>query len=219
MLSLASANSLTSTEVLAARKVPAESQSPSHWILTTSTRSSGGYQERDQTPVLHTEMQRAQRHRDVIPLVAAALVLDRIHDHDRVHECRQGCLRSPRQVGELLPSRTIQLPSVHASDAELGPELLPAHPLIRSRRPPVSVGKCVHRQTAATSRSRRASLWVTSPGPASRCHLRSPGLVVPGLVWRRRASMWSEISTPPLCRDRLPSGTRPGGVRRFPAGS
>jgi hypothetical protein len=37
--------------------------------------------------------------------------------------------------------------------------------------------------------------------------------------WRRRASMCSGISTPPLCRDRWLRRTRPGGVRRFPAGS
>ena len=46
------------------------------------------HQERDQAPAVRAEMQRAQRHRDVITLVATALVLHRIHDHDRVHECR-----------------------------------------------------------------------------------------------------------------------------------
>jgi hypothetical protein len=44
------------------------------------------------------------------------------------------------QVGELLLSRAIQLPPVHASDAELGPDILPAHPLFRSRRTLISVG-------------------------------------------------------------------------------
>jgi hypothetical protein len=44
------------------------------------------------------------------------------------------------QVGELLLSRAIQLPPVHASDAELGPDLLPAHPLFRRWRALVSVG-------------------------------------------------------------------------------
>ena len=76
----------------------------------------------------------------VITFVAAALVTNRIHDHDRVHECRQGCSRGRRQVGELLLSRAIQLPPVHASDAELGPDLLPAHQLFRRRRTLVPVG-------------------------------------------------------------------------------
>jgi hypothetical protein len=67
------------------------------------------HQERDQARAVRAELQRAQRHRDAITLVAAALVLHRIHDHDRVHECRQGCARGRRQAG-LLPSRVIQLP-------------------------------------------------------------------------------------------------------------
>src|SRR5580693_1986248 len=46
------------------------------------------HQERDQAAAVRAEMQGAQRHRDVITLVAAALVLHRIHDHGRVHECR-----------------------------------------------------------------------------------------------------------------------------------
>jgi hypothetical protein len=76
----------------------------------------------------------------VLLTVATALVVHRIHDHDRIHECRQECSRGRRQVGELLLSRAIQLPPVHASDAELGPDLLPAHPLFRRRRTLVSVG-------------------------------------------------------------------------------
>jgi hypothetical protein len=44
------------------------------------------------------------------------------------------------QVGELLLSRAIQLPSVHASGAELGADLLPALPLFGRRRTLVSVG-------------------------------------------------------------------------------
>ena len=82
-----------------------------------------------------------KRHRDVITLVAAALVLHRIHDHNRVHERCEGCSRSRRQAGELPLSRAIKLPPVRASDAELGPDPFPAHPLIRSRRTfvPVSV--------------------------------------------------------------------------------
>ena len=43
------------------------------------------------------------------------------------------------QVGELLLSRAVQLPPVHGSDAEPGPDLLPAHPLFRRRRTLVSV--------------------------------------------------------------------------------
>jgi hypothetical protein len=43
-------------------------------------------------------------------------------------------------VGELLLSRAIQLPPMRASDAELGPDLLPAHPLFRRRRTLISVG-------------------------------------------------------------------------------
>ena len=84
-------------------------------------------------------MQRAQRHRHVITLVAAALVLNRIHDHNRVHERGEGCSRSRRQAGELLLSRAVQLPPVHASDAEPGLNLFPAHPLVRRRQIPVSV--------------------------------------------------------------------------------
>jgi hypothetical protein len=38
-----------------------------------------------------------------------------------------------------LLSHAIQLPPVHASDAGLGPDLLPAHPPFRRRRTPVSV--------------------------------------------------------------------------------
>jgi hypothetical protein len=98
------------------------------------------HQERDQAAAVRAEMQGAQRHRDVITLIAAALVPHRIHDHDRIHECRQGHSRGRRQVGELLLSRAIQFPPVDASDAELGPDLLPAHPLFRRRRTLVSVG-------------------------------------------------------------------------------
>jgi hypothetical protein len=96
-------------------------------------------QERDQAPGVWAEMQRAQRHRDVITLVAAALVLHRIHDHNRVHERRQGCSRRRGQAGEHLLGRAVQLPPVHASDAEPGLDLFPAHPLVRRRQIPVSV--------------------------------------------------------------------------------
>jgi hypothetical protein len=44
------------------------------------------------------------------------------------------------QVGELLLSRAIQLPPVHASDAEPGSDILSAHPLFRRRRTLISVG-------------------------------------------------------------------------------
>ena len=76
---------------------------------------------------------------DVITLVAAALVLHRIHDHNRAHERCEGCSRSRRQAGELLLGRAVQLPPVHASDAEPGLNLFPAHPLVRRRQIPVSV--------------------------------------------------------------------------------
>jgi hypothetical protein len=59
-------------------------------------------------------MQLAQRHRHVITLVAAALVLHRIRDHDRA--------------------------PVHASDAELNSDILSAHPLFRRRRTLISIG-------------------------------------------------------------------------------
>jgi hypothetical protein len=36
----------------------------------------------------------AQRHRDVITLIATALVVHWIHDHNRVHECHEGNSRS-----------------------------------------------------------------------------------------------------------------------------
>jgi len=60
------------------------------------------------------------------------------------------------------------------------------------------------------------------PVLADACH--SPHQNIEGIMrqpapWRCRASMWSGISTPPLCRDRGLRGTRPGGVRLFPAGS
>jgi len=98
------------------------------------------HQERDQARAVRAELQRAQRHRDAITLVAAALVLHRIHDHDRVRQCRQGCSRGRRQAGELRLSRAIQLPPVHPSDAEPGLDLLPAYPLVRRRRTLVPVG-------------------------------------------------------------------------------
>jgi hypothetical protein len=44
------------------------------------------------------------------------------------------------QVGELLLSQAIQLPPVHASDAELDSDILPAHPPFRRRRTLISVG-------------------------------------------------------------------------------
>ena len=56
-----------------------------------------------------------------------------------VHECRKENPRGRRQVGKLLLSHAIHLPPVHASDAELGADLIPAHPLTR-RRPIISVG-------------------------------------------------------------------------------
>ena len=47
-------------------------------------------------------------------------------------------LARPGQVGELLLSRTVQLPPVHASDAELGPDLLSAHhPIVASESDPI----------------------------------------------------------------------------------
>jgi hypothetical protein len=84
-------------------------------------------------------MQRAQRHGHVIGLVAATLVLYWVDDHDRIHE---GCQRCPHgwiQVGEVLLSRPVQLPSVHASDAEPGPDLFPGHPLLSRWRPLVLI--------------------------------------------------------------------------------
>ena len=50
-------------------------------------------------------------------------IIRRVHqerDQARVHECREGCSRGRRQAGELLLSRAIQLPPVHASEAVLG---------------------------------------------------------------------------------------------------
>jgi hypothetical protein len=44
------------------------------------------------------------------------------------------------QVGELLLSQAIQLPPVHASNAELNSDILPAHPLFRRRRTLISAG-------------------------------------------------------------------------------
>jgi len=85
-------------------------------------------------------MQRTQRHGHVITLVTATLVLHRIHDHDCIHERRQRCPHGWSQVGELLLSRVVQLPSVHASDAEPGLDLFPGHPLLSRRLPLVPVG-------------------------------------------------------------------------------
>jgi len=85
-------------------------------------------------------MQGAQRHRHVITLVTPTLILHRIYDHDRVHECRQQRLHGRIQVSELLVSWAVQLPSVHASDAEPGPDLFPGRSLPVRRQPIVSVG-------------------------------------------------------------------------------
>jgi hypothetical protein len=76
----------------------------------------------------------------VITLVAAALVLRRIHDHDRVHECRQGCSRGPG-AGRRTPAEPGRpVPTGTRSDAELGSDILSAHPLFRRRRTLISVG-------------------------------------------------------------------------------
>jgi hypothetical protein len=73
-------------------------------------------------------------------LVAAALVPHRVHDHDRIHERSQQRLHGWIQVSELLISGAIQLPQVHASDAEPGLDLLPGRPLLDRRRSLVPVG-------------------------------------------------------------------------------
>ena len=84
--------------------------------------------------------QRTQQHGHVIALVAATLVLHRVHDYDCIHERRQRCSHGWIQVGEVLLSRAVQLPPVHASDAEPGPDLFPGHPLLSRRRPLAPVG-------------------------------------------------------------------------------
>jgi hypothetical protein len=60
-------------------------------------------------------------------LAGPTLVLHRVDDHHRIQERRQRHPHSWAQITELLLSRTIQLPSVHASDAEPGPDLFPGH--------------------------------------------------------------------------------------------
>lgn len=92
-------------------------------------------EEGDQSFVLSAEMERTQRHGNVHTLVGLTLVLHRVDDHDRVQERRPRHPHSWTQVTELLLSRAVQLPSVHASDAEPGPDLFPGHPLLSRRRP------------------------------------------------------------------------------------
>ena len=71
-------------------------------------------------------------------LIAEPLDLD--DKHEIIRRIHQEPRAAQAQVGELLLSRAIQLPPVHASDAELGSDILSAHPLFRRRRTLISVG-------------------------------------------------------------------------------
>jgi hypothetical protein len=73
-------------------------------------------------------------------------------------------------------------------------------------------------QTATTARVRDGETQL-SDGPFAEIKEQLGGYYILDCEDRDMALMWSGISTPPLCRDRGPRGTRPGGVRRFPAGS
>ena len=84
-----------------------------------------------------------QEFAELPPAARAALVafMDAVVIVDPVQYQRRRDERDDVSVGgDLLLSRTIQLPPVHASDAEPGPDLLPAHPLFRRRRTLISVG-------------------------------------------------------------------------------
>jgi hypothetical protein len=144
-------------------------------------------------------------------LIAAALVLYRIHDHDRVHECRKENSRGRRQVGELLLSRAIQLPPVHASDAELGPDLLPAHPLIRRRRTPVPVA--VDASQELPLRLRITPGVRREPPALDRLHQRCHVTLLTGLFERR-----IQILVVPLEDVAIGAGGQYGPDRRRRAG-
>jgi len=73
-------------------------------------------------------------------------------------------------------------------------------------------------QTATTVRVRDGETQL-SDGPFAEIKEQLGGYYILDCEDRDMALMWSAISAPPLCRDRGPRGTRPGGVRRFPAGS
>ena len=83
--------------------------------------------------------------------------------------------RGRRQVGEPLLRRAIQLPPVHASDAEAGPDLLPVHPLFRRRRTlvPVDVDASQELPLRFGGQARRpplpptATSTSTSPSPSN----------------------------------------------------
>jgi hypothetical protein len=87
------------------------------------------------------------------------------------------------QVGELLLSQAIQLPPVHASHAELGPDLLPAQPLFRRRQTLVPVG-------VDTSQELPLRLGVTpgvrlEPPALDRLHQRCHVTLLAGMFERR----------------------------------
>jgi hypothetical protein len=110
---------------------PGVGQFPSHWILTTSTRSSGGYTSNgDQSLVARPEVQGTQRRGRVAGLVGASLVLKRIDDDDGVHERHEGYPRWRAERGEFVLRCVVEFPLVHRSDAVPGADLLPRHPLL-----------------------------------------------------------------------------------------
>jgi hypothetical protein len=59
----------------------------------------------------------------------AALVLDWVNDHNRIHERGQRSLDVLAQTSELRLCGIIQLPPVHVSDAVPGADLLPGYAL------------------------------------------------------------------------------------------
>src|ERR1039458_6646581 len=111
--------------------------SPGHWILTTSTRSSGGQTRNVTSPS---------------PSWPKCSV-------------RWGC--------EFLLRGPVQLPLVHASDAELGADLLPGHALPRRRQPVGAVA--VHaRQELPLGAGVAPGVCLEPPAPY-RLHLAAPG--------------------------------------------
>src|SRR5215831_7157296 len=132
---------------------------------------------------MSAEMQRAQRRSRARRLVVTALVLDWVNDDHGIHELSQ--LRTSRraQGSELLLRGAIQFPLVHASDAEPGADLLPAHALLRRRRPLAAVA--VHpREELPLGIGVAPSVRLEPPAP-HRLHQWREVTMLAGLLERR----------------------------------
>ena len=135
----------------------------------------------------------------------------RVDDHHRIQERRQRHPHSWTQVTELLLSRAVQLPSVHASDAEPGPDLFPGHPLLSRRRPFAAIsvdagqelpltpwiapGVCLEPPAALT----RLPLWAMT---MRHCHIATSVTTSPAMSSGWKASMTRGVSV--LCDVRCP---------------